>query len=310
MRVLAGDIGSTKTLLQIVTREKGYCHSSHTARFDSRAWSNFIPIVEEFLRTAPPPVPEVACFAVAGPVEGSRAQLTNLPWEPLDAFRLARHFGLHRVRLINDFSAVGYGIEGLSETEWVTLQAGQARLRAPRALLGAGTGLGQGIAVWVNDRYEPLDTEGGHVDFAPVDEEQDRLLQFLRIRYDHVSYERLLSGAGLMDIYQFFCGAIHEASAISAAALAGSDPIAVHALRLFARIYGQQAGNLALTCLARGGVYLAGGIAQYILPFLQDGAFLHAFRSKGRMEPVLREIPVHVILNPRVGLLGAALVAV
>ncbi len=317
MNVLVGDIGGTKTLLQIASLDGGEFRASHEVRFESRAWSQFVPLLAEFLRTAPLPIPELACFAVAGPVEGTKARLTNLPWTDLDGESLAHHFGLRRVLVINDFTAVGFGIAGLGATDLATLQTGQERLHAPRAVLGAGTGLGQGILVWVNGRYEPLESEGGHVDFAPLDDEQEQLLRFLGDRYAHVSYERLLSGSGLVEIYHFLCcsmgagknPALEDAAAISAAALGASDPLAVHTLRMFARIYGQQAGNLALTCLARGGVYVAGGIASHILPFLKDGEFIRSFRAKGRMERLLREMPVRVVLNHRVGLIGAAIAA-
>ncbi|CAK0759106.1 Glucokinase [Gammaproteobacteria bacterium] len=315
MNVLAGDVGGTKTLLQIAEVTASGYHTRHEARFESVAWSGFVPLVEEFLRTVPF-FPEKACFAVAGPVEGTHAKLTNLSWEDLDATRLATHFGIRQVSIINDFQAIGYGIEGLAAAELATLQAGYKVPRAPRALLGAGTGLGQGILVWKDGHYFPLDSEGGHVDFAPRDKEQEGLLQFLQTRYDHVSYERLLSGMGLVEIYRFLRSQtsnqdtpnFEHAASISAAAFT-ADPLAVHALRLFVRIYGQQAGNLALTCLARGGVYVAGGIAPRILPFLQEGEFIRAFRAKGRMERLLVEIPVRVVLNHRVGLLGAGLFA-
>jgi glucokinase len=325
MNVLAGDIGGTKTLLQLAEVDGSGCRVLYETRFESGAWSSFLPMLEEFLRTAPLSSPiETICFAVAGPVDGARATVTNLPWENLNATSLTDRLGVPRVLLINDFQAVGYGLMGLAAADVAVLQEGRERLRAPRALLGAGTGLGQGILVWQSDRYEPLATEGGHVDFAPVDEEQLELLRFLMTRHDHVSYERLLSGSGLVTLYQFLRGPqapetaleaaladpqCDPAAVISNAALAANDPVAVRTLRLFARIYGQQAGNLALTCLAGGGVYLAGGIAPRILPFLQDGAFLHSFQAKGRMGRLLTEMPVRVVLNPQVGLLGAAMAA-
>ena len=320
MKVLVGDIGGTKTLLQITELEGNHVHIYHTERFASNAWTGFTPLLEEFLSTTAVR-PEKACLAVAGPVDENRARLTNLPWEDLDAISLASHFKMRSILLINDFQAIGHGIAGLTENEFATLQEGREYLHAPRALLGAGTGLGQSILVWENGSYVPLETEGGHADFSPLNEEQDRLLQFLRIRYGHVSYERLLSGAGLVNIYQFLYSSLFPAgepltinatidpAAISTAALNTSDPIAVRSLHLFVRIYGQQAGNLALTCLARGGVYIAGGIAPQILSVLQNGEFIQAFRSKGRMERLLVEIPVRVVLNPHVGLLGATIVA-
>ena len=307
MQVLAGDIGGTKTLLQLAEVTKEHCHALHEARFESSAWSGLQPMVERFLQTSPHnAIPEVACFAVAGPVDGQRATVTNLPWDDLDVPQLVAHLGIHRVFFLNDFQAVGYGLDALSEDDIIVLQEGRERPHAPRALIGAGTGLGQSILLWQNGQYEPLDTEGGHVDFAPTDEEQIELLRFMRTRHDHISVERLLSGAGLVTIDQFLRNAEpRPAAVISEAALQGNDPIAEHALQLLVRIYVQQAGNLALTCLARGGVYVAGGIAPRILPFLQEGTFLQGFLAKGRMERILLNIPVRVVRNPRVGLLGA-----
>jgi len=316
MKILSGDIGGTKTLLQIADMTDGQLHIRHAVRFASNAWTGITPLVEQFLINSDF-LPEIACFAIAGPVDGHRAQLTNLPWTDVDADSLARYFGIKQIIFLNDFQAIGYGIDGLAESELAILQAGNAIHGAPRALLGAGTGLGQSILLWRNGRYFPLESEGGHVDFAPTNLEQERLWEFLHERFSHVSYERILSGAGLVAIDHFLRGSLfHEsnekdlAMEISTAALTARDPIAVRSLRLFVQIYGQQAGNLALTCLARGGVYLAGGIAPRIFPFLIDGEFIRAFRAKGRMERLLIEMPVRVILNPEIGLIGATRFAI
>lgn len=323
MRVLAGDIGGTKTLLAVAECAGSRCRVIAQQRFDSLSYPGLAEMLEEFLAASSAEASGIraACFAVAGPVmergDGQHTKVTNLPWEVQSA-DIARAFDIAKVRLINDFHGVSYGIETLGAQDLVTLQPGRPRERGTRAVLGAGTGLGQGILVWCDGRYEALATEGGHVDFAPVDELQFELLRHLRGRYDRVSVERVLSGSGLAEIYGFLResdqpgapgAAMTVPADISAAALAGSDPVAVRALDLFVRLYGAHAGNLALTVLATGGVYIAGGIAPKIIAKLKDGAFLDTFNDKGRMRPLTEAMPVHIVMNPDVGLLGAVLVA-
>ena len=330
MRVLAGDIGGTKTLLVVADVAGTTVTIVREQRFASVGYDSLSPMVREFLDAAGKDAAGItrACFGVAGPItstpEGGHVEVTNLPWV-IDAGALARNLKLQRVSLINDFQAVGYGIDSLAVDELVSLQVGQAMAGAPRAVIGAGTGLGQGIGVWQGDCYEALPTEGGHVDFAPTNAQQIRLLECLMQRHKHVSYERVVCGPGLATLYEFLrdIGVATEppemmqalastddaAAVIGEAGLAGSDELAVAALDLFCDIYGAQAGNLALTTLARGGVYLAGGIAIKILPKLKSGRFIAAFNNKGRMQKILEQIPVQVITNPRVGLLGAAQVA-
>ena len=327
MRVLAGDIGGTKVLLQLAEFAGGEYRTIAEQRFPSAAYDGLLPIVREFLRStdsASSLVPDAACFGIAGPITdgaggGQTARVTNLPWL-VESAQIKRELAIPRVRLINDFQAIGYGVEALAPQDFVTLQAGQRQARAPCAVLGAGTGLGQGLLVWEGDHYESIATEGGHADLAPTDELQVELLRYLRQRYGRVSYERILSGPGLTDLYSFFLArgqaanadllqAEDPAAAISSAGLENSDSAAVAALQLFVKVYGAQAGNVALGCLARGGVYVAGGIAPKILPALTDGAFIRAFADKGRMSGLLSAFPVHVIINARVGLIGAALVA-
>jgi glucokinase len=329
MKVLAGDLGGTKTLLMIGACRGAQVTSLYEQRYDSAAFANLLPMVQTFLRAAGDHAQGVerACIAVAGPVtetpDGQSASITNLPWR-FDSSSLATQLGIARVRLINDFQGVGYGIEALGEEDIVTLQMGAPRACGPRVVLGAGTGLGEGVLVWAHDFYEVLPSEGGHADFAPTDVEQIELLRALLTEFDHVSCERLICGHGLVRIYEFL-RARHAApesealraamaqgdaaAAISAAALAKSDRLAQSALDLFARLYGAQAGNLALTVLATGGVYIAGGIAAKILDKLRDGAFMKAFLAKGRMAALLADMPVRVVINTRVGLLGAALAA-
>lgn len=326
MKLLAADVGGTKTLLALTEIADGRLRLVEERRYDSAAHAGFEAIVADFLARLAPDQRAIqrACFAVAGPVmaasDGEVARITNLPWR-LDTRRLAEEFALPAVRLINDFQAVGYGIELLGEHDLVTLQAGRPRAAAPRVVLGAGTGLGTALLVWQGARYQVLCTEGGHVDFAPNGARQQRLLAWLARRHGHVSVERLLSGPGLAAIYEFLCEeeparvtaelaqrvrTQDAAAAVSDFALSQGDALADEALALFVTIYGAHAGNLALLTLPYGGLYVAGGIAPRILPRLTDGRFLAAFNDKGRMAHLTAEIPVAVVINPKVGLLGAA----
>jgi glucokinase len=321
MRILAGDIGGTKTLLQVAEVHSGAVQTLHERRYASADYADLAPMVREFLSRAPAQAVEAACFAVAGPVVGTRARVTNLPWE-LEAGALAEELALPRVAMINDFEAVGHGLAALGPEDLLVLQTGQEVARAPRVLLGAGTGLGQAVLFWCEGGYRVVATEGGHVDFAAVDELQLDLLRFLIRRHGRVSYERVLSGSGLVAVYEFLRergeqaesaalrGAMAEqdpAAAISQAA--AGDALAGRALDLFVRIYGQQAGNLALGVLADGGIYIAGGIAPRMLDRLRDGPFLEGLHHKGRMAALVKRMPVKVVRNPGVGALGAALVA-
>lgn len=323
MPVLSGDIGGTKTLLQLSAVEPGRCQVLAEQRYSSQAYDGLAPMVRDFLRDygAGHGVPSAACFGVAGPVldtpGGQQAKLTNLPWQ-LDSEQLASGIGIAKLRLINDFRAIGYGLELLAAEDLAVLQQGKSEARAVRALVGAGTGLGVGMVVWQGDRYEPLPSEGGHVDFAPTDDQQAALRVHLAQQFGTVSYERLLSGPGLVNIYRYLRlghGAAADVSAegsdaaarISAAA--ENDPVARAAVELFVSVYGAFAGNLALTTLARGGVYIAGGIAPKMIQHLRGERFLAAFRNKGRMRVLLEAMPVQVVMNPKVGLLGTALAA-
>jgi len=326
MRVLAGDIGGTKTLLVVADVVGSRVTIVREQRYASAGTDSLAPLVRQFLDVADGI--SRACFGIAGPIiataQGGHVEVTNLPWI-IDAGDLARDLKLQRVTLINDFQAVGYGIDALAAGELVALQSGELVAGAPRAVIGAGTGLGQGIGVWQGDHYEALPTEGGHVDFAPVNAQQIRLLEYLMQRYEHVSYERIVCGPGLVTLYEFLLdmGAATEspemtralessedpAAVIGEAGTRGNDELASAAIDLFCEVYGAQAGNLALTTLARGGVYLAGGIAAKILPRLKSGKFINAFNQKGRMGKITRQIPVQVITNSKAGLLGAALVA-
>ncbi|MGD9787989.1 MAG: glucokinase [Sulfuricellaceae bacterium] len=304
--VLAGDVGGTKTLLLLAESSADGMRTLAERRFENRDYPDFSSLLRQFLDQAPWP-PDAACFAIAGPVAGNRADMTNLPWL-IDGVALTAELGFS-VRLVNDFEAVGYGIDVLGPDDLETLQEGEPQRQGVRAVLGAGTGLGEGFMVWQGEGYKVFPSEGSHADFAPADEKQDRLLHCLRKKYGHVSWERVVSGPGLADIYGCLGGDAAEPAHIADAAQNGSDARAAEALELFVAAYGAEAGNLALKLLPRGGVYVAGGIAPQILPTLKEGGFLDAFRAKGRFAGLLASIPVHVVKNPKVGLLGAALVA-
>lgn len=326
MRLLAGDIGGTKVLLAIVELDATGTRVIAEWRAESADYEALLPLVNDFFRSAGPAATSgivAASFGIAGPVvlvrDGQAAKVTNLPWI-IDSAELARALGVP-VRLVNDFQALGYGLDALAADDFVTLQTGASEARAPCAIIGAGTGLGQGMLVWQGQHYEAIATEGGHVDFAPTDAIQRELLCHLATRFGHVSYERLLSGPGLINIYAFLhermtphtpstlLAADDPAAAIGDAGLAGTDAVAGETLKLFARVYGAQAGNVALSCLATGGVFIGGGIAPKVLPVLCAPEFLRAFSSKGRMAPILGNIPVKIITNPKAGLVGAAVAA-
>ncbi len=324
MKVLAGDLGGTHGRLWLAEVVNGLPRCLREAVYPSADYPDPADFIEHFLAGE---TVTAACLAVAGPVEvhtdGQTARITNLPWR-LDSRELAHRLGLPRLRLINDFAAVGHGIDALQPKDLVNLQPGRPRARAPRALIGAGTGLGVAILVWNGTDYQVLPTEGGHVDFAPTDALQAELWAWLHPRHGHVSAERVLSGPGLVNIYRFLAQRAPQRAdpaltvmldhddapaRISEHALWHGDALAREAVELFIRIYGAQAGNLALTTLAHGGVFLAGGIAPKLLDLLSGGGFIAAFRAKGRMAPLMEEFPVQVIINTRVGLLGAARVA-
>lgn len=327
MRVLAGDIGGTKTRLQIADCMAGRCRVVRAQRFDSGAHDGLSAIVREFLKGERSKSFKAACFGIAGPIretpQGQRVKVTNLPWE-IHGRELKRHFNFPRLALINDFQAVGYGIAAMGKKDLVVLQKGKAVKQGPRAVIGAGTGLGQGLLVWNRDHYAPIATEGGHANFAPTNELQIELTRYLLKTAGRTSWELVLSGHGLARLYAFMKerGAAPEsvalaqamrggdpAAAITRAALEQSDALANETLDLFVDIYGAQAGNLALTAGATGGVYIAGGIAPKIISKLTDGRFLRAFCGKGKMSPYVETIPVQVVTNPDVGLIGAALAA-
>ncbi|HOG47984.1 MAG TPA: glucokinase [Anaerolineae bacterium] len=317
--ILAGDIGGTKTSLSLASvAEDGSVRLAEVHSYPSQQYASLEAIVERFGQEVSATV-DRACFGVAGPVLAGEATITNLPWR-MSERSLTEALGGLPSRLINDLTALAHAVPALRGEDLVTLQRGERQVGGAIAILAPGTGLGQGYLCWDGRRYRPGASEGGHADFAPADDLQIQLLQFLRAEYGHVSWERVLAGPGLHNIHRFLCAAGaatpdwvaarlaagDPSAAISALALTGEDPCCARALDIFVSIMGAQAGNLALTYMATGGVYLGGGIPPKILPKLQDGAFLRAFRAKGRLSPVAAAIPVAVIANAQAGLLGAA----
>ena len=313
MKIVAGDIGGTKVLLQFVDASQTGRTVLAEQRYESHSYATFDDLLGAFVKEHVAGPVDAACFAVAGPVFADRAEVTNLSWK-MDAMALAKKFSIGRVSLINDFYAVALGVPILATTDLLILNAGTRVPFAPIAILGAGTGLGEANLVHDGVKWDVVPSEGGHADFAPQDEEQTRLFLALHAKYGHVSWERLLSGAGLVNIHNFVSGEekpYDEALPMEIAkALVGGDSVAAKTFAIFVDIYGAEAGNMALRLLARGGVYLAGGVAAKNIDQFTDGRFINAFLRKGRFQHILAAMPVNLITNPKVGLLGAAEMAV
>jgi glucokinase len=313
MKIVAGDIGGTKVLLQFVDASQTGRTVLAEQRYESHAYATFDDLLGAFVKEHVAGPVDAACFAVAGPVFADRAEVTNLSWK-MDAMALAKQFSIGRVSLINDFYAVALGVPILAPADFLILNAGTRVPFAPIAILGAGTGLGEANLVHDGVKWNVVPSEGGHADFAPQDEEQTQLFLALHAQYGHVSWERLLSGAGLVNIHNFVSGEekpYDETLPMEIAkALAAGDSVAVKTFAIFVDIYGAEAGNMALRLLARGGVYLAGGVAAKNIDQFTDGRFLDAFLRKGRFQHILAAIPVNLITNPKVGLLGAGEMAV
>ena len=315
--ILAGDIGGTKTLLAIFDGE--ICVAKHS--FQSANYATFHNLLADFLALIPTVKIDTVCLGVAGAIVSGDCEATNLPWK-LTCHEIAKQLNAEKVTLLNDLEAAAWGILSLPENDFIALNPNAKTQVGNCAVLAAGTGLGEAIIFYDGKNHHVIANEGGHCDFAPTDAQQIALLSFMQARYpNHVSYERLVSGVGIVAIYDFLKQsgdyaisneleaqlqtADDSAAIISAAAMAKSDELCVATLQLFAKIYGSEAGNLALKCLPYGGVYLAGGIAAKCLPALQQGAFLEGFLSKGRFQNTLEKIAVNVCMQPEVGLLGA-----
>jgi glucokinase len=320
--ILAGDVGGTKTVLALVERGGSAREPVRHARFASGHYASLEAIVREFLDGGPERVTHAA-FGIAGPVVDQNVETTNLPWL-VRGRSMSEALAGAEVVLLNDLEATGWGLAELGEREMEWLQTG-APAMGNRALIAAGTGLGESILFRESRRWRPSPSEGGHADFAARDPLEDELLVWMRGKFGRVSYERVLSGKGLADLYRFLRATNRgeEPPAVAAEFDAAADPAVVvtrHALegtceraRLaaerFSLVYGAETGNLALKALAVGGVFVGGGIAPKMLPVLRAGGFLEAFRSKGRLRPVLENMPVAIVLDDRAALWGAASVA-
>lgn len=319
--ILAGDIGGTKTNLALFEMQEERLVLQQKHQFASRDFSSLDDVISEFeQRTSKPPIAAV-CFGIAGPVIEGRCRTTNLPWE-ITTPDLQKRLHTGNVRLLNDLEATAYGMLYLDEEEFVDLNPSGRDVKGNRAVIAAGTGLGEAMLFWDGSRYHPIGSEGGHSDFAPACAQHDELLKWMRRRYsEHVSYERILSGPGIYTLYEFLLesGFAPQSSAmiqigeeedrsamVSKCALTENDPLCRETLRLFAQIYGAEAGNLALKTMSLGGVYIGGGIAPKILPFMSGESFMDAFAGKGRFEQLLRGMKVKISLNPETALLGAA----
>ena len=317
--ILAGDIGGTNTRLGFFERSGARAVPAESQSYSSTEHESLAAIVAKFTAAHRHKV-EAACFAIAGPVKDGKVATTNLAWV-VDSERLAQLLKLRKVELINDLEAIGHGLEQLAPKDLATLNPGADGGQGNRAIIAAGTGLGQAGCYWDGRRHHPFACEGGHADFAPRNELEVELLRYLLGKFERVSYERILSGSGLFELYKFLhhTGRGEEDPALTEvlfqqahpapivrAALDGRSERCSLAIDLFVSLYGAEAGNLGLKLMARGGIFVGGGIAPRILERLKQPAFMQSLTAKGRMRPLLESMPVHVILNDKVGLLGAA----
>jgi glucokinase len=317
--ILAGDIGGTNARLAYFQPQNGHLQLVSERVFPSREHSELGEIVSQFLKDSGTR-PEAACFGIAGPVRNGRVETSNLPWV-IEQSRLAKQIQLPATLLINDLEASAWGIGALAPSDLVPLNHITGAAVGNQAVVAPGTGLGEAGLFWDGSRHNVFACEGGHTDFAPQSDLQIELLRFLKARFGHVSYERILSGPGLVNVYEFLCErnpgkespelstAVKTGDAaaeISKAAMAGNDSLASSALDLWIAVYGAEASNLALKIMATGGLFLAGGISPKILSKLQGPAFMQAFLDKGRMRPLVESMPVRVVTNDKAGLLGAA----
>jgi glucokinase len=336
--LLAGDLGGTKTLLRLVTVESPD-RAVFEYLYNSQQYPGLVAIAQEFLAAVRTKLGsklqvQAACLAIAGAVIDRASYLPNLDWR-ITADELERELNIPHVELINDFAAVGYGISQLPPQDLQVIQAGQFIKNAPQAVIGAGTGLGEGLLIHDGYDYQVIPTEGGHTDFAARSIQEFEFSQYLcrQQQIDRISNDRVISGRGIVAIYQYLRDTSHlpehpelaslvklwesqsekladPAALISTMAIAKTDPLAIATMQMFITAYGAEAGNLALKILPYGGLYIAGGIAAKNLPLLTDGNFVTAFNDKGRVSDLLSKVPISVILNPQVGLIGAAAQAI
>ena len=318
--ILAGEIGATRTRLAAFEAEGSRLQSVVERTYPSHEFSGLGEILPQFTRTEGIPV-HGACFGVAGPVRNGRSKISNLPWT-VDAKELAAQLKLKSVGLLNDLEAYAYGIDAHESKDFITISPGSENAEGNRAVISAKTGLGMAGLFWDGFRHHPFACEGGHADFAPRDAIQMELLAYLQKKYGRVSCERVLSGPGIYDIYNFvrdtkkaeesaelhaqMKAAADPSPLISRLALEGKSAICGQTLSIFVSVFGAEAGNCALRYMGTGGIYIGGVIAAKIAPKMQDGTFMQAFLDKGRMESILKDMPVQIIANDDCGLIGAA----
>lgn len=318
MSYLAGDIGGTKTHLALYQDQGGKTTCVKDQKFPSKDYPNLRTIVKKFLVGVGFEI-ERACFGIAGPVEDGKSKATNLPWL-IDSKQLETELKIEKVALINDLEANAYGLKVLSDDEFFILNEGDPNAYGNQAMISAGTGLGEAGIYFDGKDHLPFACEGGHTDFGPRNEVEDQLLHYLRKKFEHVSYERILSGPGLYTLYQFVVETKQEDEdpealelinngdsprLVSQLGLSGESAACAKTLQLFASIYGAEAGNIALKIFALGGVFIGGGIAPKILEVIKKGDFMESFRGKGRFAQLLSDIPVKVVLNDNTALLGS-----
>jgi len=328
MIVLSADVGGTKTIIQLVIVELYFdsprIHVIQEKYYASSDFASFTELIKDFLKGCNiSQYPQAACISVAGPIEDTgisqKSKLTNLTWE-LDSIILSNELKIEKVKIINDFEAIAYGVGFLDESNLTTIQSGIPLNKKNRLVVGAGTGLGVCLLVWDGNKYKAVPTEGGHIGFSPSNDDQDYIHQALRKIFGRTSIERIVSGPGLENIYKSLCdkyvfesefseGEKDLAAAIAKLAFKQCDSMAAKALTLFIQCYGSFIGDTALSCFASGGVFMAGGIAPKILWRLTQPDFINSINSKGRMERIVKDIPIWVVLNQKVGLIGSTLVA-
>lgn len=318
MTYLAGDIGGTKTHLALYQNKEGKVVSIKDQKYPSQDYPNLRTIVKEFLEGESVSISR-ACFGIAGPVKQGKSQATNLPWL-VDTEKISTEVGIEKVALINDLEANAYGLKMLSEDEFYILNKGELKAEGNQAMVSAGTGLGEAGIYFDGKGYHPFACEGGHCDFAPRNDLEDDLLKYLRAKYKHVSYERILSGPGLYNVFKFLIETKRETEKpdvleeikqgdspkiISNLGVEGKSSACAHTLKIFSSIYGAETGNVALKMLSLGGIFLGGGIAPKILGVLKEGEFMKSYKGKGRFADLLEAIPVKVVLNDNTALLGS-----
>ena len=320
--ILAGDIGGTKSNLALMEKKGNRFRIVFEHRYPSHEYTRFKDIIDDFLArgrdflsASPAGRIQAAGFGVAGPVIGRGVRVTNLTWG-IEVDELERQLRTSHIALLNDLEATGYSLASLAPEDLYTLNEGSPAPQATQALIAAGTGLGEAILTWNGSRYVVAPSEGGHCDFAPRTEQEIELLRYLKTMHQFVSFELIVSGRGFLTLHQFLNKSVRHPSfdepgadpapEITRLGLEGSCPVCVETLDFFVTLYGAEAGNLALKALARGGLFVAGGIAPKILPKMQSGKFFTAFCEKEKFQELLSHFPIHIVLNEEAPLLGAA----